>query len=100
MQANELLMFIISTKDRLQDDNIPNSLPLVYALKGKNMSNVDLKFLINKVRDTLKEKNIPVFFINYDGQWLNYMMLSESGESLTKIRLTHQIWGKFKKMGK
>ena len=56
MHENELLMLIISTKDRLQDDNIPNSLPLAYALKGKNMSNVDLRFLINKVRDTLKEK--------------------------------------------
>ena len=100
MQANELLMFIISTKDRLQDPNIPNSLPLAYALKGKNMSNLDLRHLINKVRDTLKERNIPLLVENYNGQWLNCMMLSESGEPLTKIRLANQIWGKFKKLGK
>ena len=68
--------------------------------RGKNMSNLDLKFLINKVRDTLKEKNIPLLVENYDGQWLNCMMLSESGEPLTKIRLVQQIWGQFKKMGK
>ena len=35
LQATELLVFIISDKDRLQDSLALNSMPLAYALKGR-----------------------------------------------------------------
>ena len=34
-QATELLVFMINDKDRLQTDDIPNSMPLGYTLKGR-----------------------------------------------------------------
>ena len=53
-QATELLVFMINDKHRLQTDNIPNSIPLGYALKGRCLSNADLHHLINTVRNKLK----------------------------------------------
>ena len=56
LQATELLVFMISDKDQLQDSLAPNSMPLAYALKGRCLSNSELRFLINKVRNTLHER--------------------------------------------
>ena len=36
--AKEVLVFMISTKDRFQHGNIPNAMPLAYALKGNSIS--------------------------------------------------------------
>ena len=59
-QATELLVFMINNKDRLQTDDIPNSMPLSYALKGRCLSNADLCHLINTVRNKLKECKIDI----------------------------------------
>ena len=56
LQASELLVFMISDRDQLQDSLAPNSMPLAYALKGRCLSNSELRFLINKVRNTLHER--------------------------------------------
>ena len=60
LQATELLVFIISDKDRLQDSSAPSSMPPAYELKGRCLSNSELKFLINKVRNTLHKREIKV----------------------------------------
>ena len=39
LQATELLVFIISDKDRLQHSSAPNSMPIAYVLKGRCLSN-------------------------------------------------------------
>ena len=38
-QATELLVFMINDKDRFQTDDVPNSMPFGYALKGRCLSN-------------------------------------------------------------
>ena len=43
MPGIELLMFMINNKDRLQNGNVPSSLPLAYAMKGRCMSNKELR---------------------------------------------------------
>ena len=58
LQATELLVFIIYDKDRLQHSSAPNSMPIAYALKGRCLSNSELRFLTNKLRDTLHEGEI------------------------------------------
>ena len=54
LQATELLVFMINDKDRLQTDNVPNSIPLGYAWKGRCLSDADLRHLINSVRNKLR----------------------------------------------
>ena len=59
-QATELLVFMINEKDRLQTDNIPNSIPLSYTLKGRCLLNADLCHLLNLMRNKLKECKIDI----------------------------------------
>ena len=66
LQATELLVFMISDKDKLQDSLAPNSMPLAYALKGRSLSNSELWYLINKVRNTLHERKIKLLCEIYD----------------------------------
>ena len=61
---------------------IPSSLPLAYAMKGKSLSNVQLRFMIYKLRNKLHEENIKVIAEVYDGQWQTTVMNSESGKLL------------------
>ena len=84
-QASELLVFMINDKDRLQTDDVPNSMPLGYALKGRCLSNADLHHLINTVRNKLKEHKINILSECYDGQWQVTVMTTEKGEPLNEM---------------
>ena len=55
-EAQEVLVFILSDHNRDHEEFIPYSLPLGYAMKGKNLSNSELRYLVDKCRCTLREK--------------------------------------------
>ena len=92
LQATELLVFIISDKDRLQHSESPNRMPIAYALKDRCLSNHELRFLINKLRDTLLERQIKVLCEIYDGQWQYTVMHDEDGNPLNRQRVSSGIW--------
>ena len=100
MPAIELLMFMINNKDRLQNGNVPSSLPLAYAMKGRCMSNKELRHLINTVWNSLKERNIPILVECYDGQWQKTVMMTEEGKPLNKLRLVQNIWSHISRLSK
>ena len=54
--AKELLVFMLTNKDRKQNKHVPYSYPVAYALKGSSMSNCDLHFMVNKLRNKSKKK--------------------------------------------
>ena len=68
-QACELIMFVISDKDCLQDDLSQTSGPVAFALKGSCLSNKQLHYLIDTVRDECKRRQIPILVECHDGQW-------------------------------
>ena len=96
----ELLVFIISDKDRLQHSESPNSMPIAYALKGRCLSNHELRFLINKLRDTLLERKIKVLCEIYNGQWQYTVMHNEDGNPLNRLRVSSGIWTRISKLSK
>ena len=53
--GKELLVFMLMDKDRKQDKNIPYSYPVAYALKGSSMTSCQLQYLVDKLRNELKE---------------------------------------------
>ena len=83
VEATEALMFIITNSDRLGSGGMSTSLPLAYALKGNSLNNAQLRYLINKCRNILKERNIKVLVECYDGQWHKTVVYSQDGEPLT-----------------
>ena len=97
--AKELLVFMLTNKDRKQDKTVPYSYPIAYAMKGPSMSNEDLKFMVRKLRNILQQHNIPVLCEAYDGQWHNHITQTENGEHLTKF-FGRSNWLRISKLSK
>ena len=75
-------------------------MPIAYAFKGRCLSNHELRFLINKLRDTLLEKKIKVLCEIYDGQWQYTVMHDEDGNPLNRLRVSSGIWSRISKLSK
>ena len=97
--GRELLVFMLTDKDRKQENNIPYSYPVVYALKGASMTNSHLKYLVDTVRDELLQRNIPVLCKAYDGQWHKFITEDTVGNSLTLLH-GRDNWNKYSSMSK
>ena len=97
--AKELLVFMLTNKDRKQNKHVPYSYPVAYALIGSSMSNCDLYFMVNKLRNEFKKRNINVLCEAYDGQWHNHIVLGSNGQHLTKMhgKITWQCISKLSK---
>ena len=54
-------------------------------MKVASMTNSDLQYMVNKLWNTLLEKEVPVLCEAYDGQWHNHITESNNGESLTRM---------------
>ena len=97
--AKELLVFMLTDKDRKQNKNVPYSFPVAYALKGSSMSNTHLQFLVDKIRNELWSRNIPVLCETYDGQWHKHITKTRSGHRLTKFH-GKELWNKLSNLSK
>ena len=91
-------MFMICCKDRSQTSRVPNSLPLAYGMKGKSLLNSQLRYMINRVCDTLHKENIKVLVEVYDGWWQATAMSSEHGKPLNLLHLQNLTWNPISKM--
>ena len=96
--AKEVLVLMISTKDRFQHGNIPNAMPLAYALKGNSISTKEVQDLVKIMKDKLAENGIPVLVYCCDGQWKNLVFFDDDGEPLTRLQLNIKTWNKISKM--
>ena len=63
------------------------------------MSNKHLECFVDKVRNMLKERNIPILCKAYDGQWHKFITEDRKGNSLTKLH-DHDNWNKVVSMSK
>ena len=99
-QATELLVFMINDKDRLQTNDVPNSMPLGHALKGWCLSNADLCHLINTMRNKPKEHKIYILVECYNGQWQLTVMTTEKGEPLKEMRVAQATSCRISKLSK
>ena len=99
-EAQEVLFFMLSDDNRHHQECVPYSLPLGYTMKGENMANKDVQFLVDKCRDKLKDKHIPIQCEIYDSQQQNICMTSADGEPLTELRVIKPTWQRVEKMSK
>ena len=98
--ATEVLVFMLNDKDRVQLEDMPNSSPLAYAMKGKSINNADLRYLIERTQNKMCEEGISILAECYDGQWQQTVMTTINGKPLTKLRVASQTWGKVSRFGK
>ena len=97
--AKELLVFMLTNKDRKQNKHIPFSYPIAYAMKGSSMTNADLQYMVSKLRDVLYCKKIPILVEAYDGQWHNHITQNSQGVHLTKMHGKFS-WSRISKLSK
>ena len=86
-------------KDRKQANNVPYSYPVAYAVKGSSMSNNHVRYLVEKVREELLARKIPVLCEAYDSQWHKFITEDCEGNSLTLLH-ARDNWNKFTNMSK
>ena len=89
-EATEVIVFMLSDKDRFYDPQKVNTAPDVYALKDPSMANSDLKKLVNTTRNALKERQIPILAEVYDDQWQNIVMTDSDNFALTRMCLQNK----------
>ena len=99
-EAQEVLVFMLSDHNRHHEEFLPYSVPLGYAMKGKSLSNRELRYLINTTRNELSRRGIPVLCEVYDGQWQNLCMQSDTGLPLTQLRLIKNTWQRIMRLSK
>ena len=93
LKSSEILIFMLSDSDRmklLNDDTYTH--PVGYAMKGYSLNVKTMRQLVDKLRNALHEKNIPVLCECFDGQWANLAFKSEDGEPLTLLHLLNKSW--------
>ena len=66
-------------------------------MKGKSLSNSQLRFMINKVHNMLHKENIKIL-AEVNGQWQSTVMSSESGKPLNLLSLHYLTWNPISKM--
>ena len=97
--GKELVVFMITDKDRKQENNVPYSFPVAYVLKGSSMSNQHLHFMVDRVRNELRHRNIPILCETYDGQWHKHITESRNGDRLTQFH-GRELWNKISGLSK
>ena len=75
-------------------------MPLAYALKGRSLSNCELRYLINNVRKRVHEREIKVLCEIYDGQWQYTVMHDAHGNPLNMLRVCTSTWLRISKLSK
>ena len=99
-KATEVLLFLATDVDRKFNKDIPISIPIAYALKGKSIRLETARQLINTVRDELKQNNISVLCEALDGQWAGLIFRDEIRNPLTLYEFDKECWQKFASKGK
>ena len=78
-QVTEICIFMLSNSDRIFQRDHPNRAPMAFIMKGPSLSTSDLRRLVKKCRNELKDRSIPILFECYDGQWSRLCTLDEIG---------------------
>ena len=99
-KATEVLLFLATDVDRKFNKDIPMSIPIAYALKGKSIHLETARQLINSVRDELKTHSISVLCKALDGQWAGLIFRDEMKNPLTLYEFDKDCWQKFASKGK
>ena len=89
-KASEIVVFMATNKDRKNIDSVGYSFPVAYVMKGSTMTNADLRYMVNALREEFSKCSIPILAEVYDGQWHQFIMTDAEGKSLTKLCWHHR----------
>ena len=65
---------------------------MAFIMKGPSLSTSDVRQLVNKCRNKLKDRSIPILYECRDGQWSRLCTFDEIGFPLTHLQLQCLSW--------
>ena len=92
VEASEILAFVVMDSERSYSVGIPPHLPIAYGLKGNSLPVSVMCYIINDIRNDLKEQNTGVLCEVYDRQFHQIIVKSEGEEPLTRLQHVQQIF--------
>ena len=84
---------MLSNSDRMKlvnDETYTH--PIAYAMKGYSLKVQTIRDMIELLRNSLYEQNIPILCECFDGQWANLAFKDADGEPLTLLHLMNKSW--------
>ena len=99
-KANEVLVWVLSNKDRRWSSELPNSVPIAYGLKDYKFSTEALRKACNHVLGECAKRGLKVALLAFDGQWYSLMVRDSEGEPLTQLQLQKDVWNSVAKLKK
>ena len=92
VEASEIIAFLATDSDRIIKPGIPPHIPLAYGLRGPSLSMKTMHSMVNDIHSELHERNTKVLCEVYDGQFHDLIVHDSSGEPLTRLQLSKQIF--------
>ena len=99
-KATEVMVWVLTNKDRNSSVEIPCSLPIAYGLKDYKLSSKEMRDATEYVLRKCHEKGIHVVGFYTDGQWMPLMHRDGSGSPLTILQLHKDVWEDSKSLSK
>lgn len=99
-KATEVMVWVLTNKDRNSSLEIPCSLPIAYGLKDYRLSAKEMRDATDYVLEKCHEKGIHVVGFYTDGQWISLMHRDNNDNLLTLVQLQKDAWVSTKGLGK
>ena len=99
-RATELMVWVLTNKDRNTKTEIPCSLPVAYGLKDYRLTTQAMRNATEAVLKSCSEHGLKVLCFATDGQWLNLMNRDASGKPLTLLQLRKDVWDELRSFSK
>ena len=99
-KAAEVMVWVLSNKDRYWSAEIPNSVPIAYGLKDYKFSSQSLRNACDYILSECRKIGIQMPLLAFDGQWYSLMVRDGSGNPLTILQLQKDIWNEVLKLKK
>ncbi|CAH1779699.1 unnamed protein product, partial [Owenia fusiformis] len=99
-KSTEVLVWMLSTTDRLWDKEKVHAVPVAFANVGYSLPTPVMRSMNEEIMSFLQEKQIKVPCLSFDGQWAKIANRSKDGKPLTLLQLQKDVWATTKKMTK
>ena len=99
-KATEIMVWVLTNKDRNSKLEIPCSVPIAFGLKDYRLTSNAMRKATEKVLSECRKRNIRVDSLSADGQWIQLMLRDQDGNPSTVYQLQRDVWRDVKKLSK
>ena len=99
-KATEVMVWVLTNKDRNSKQEIPCSIPIAFGLKDYKLTASAMRQATEFVLEECQKRRIRIDSLSADGQWILLMNRDEFGRPSTIYQLQKDVWQSVRKMSK